>query len=68
MAIQQILDEHPCNDNYGALRMQLALQLRGIEVGIRRITRIMRKHSWLHTRRHPKGLTKADPEAMMSET
>ena len=27
----------------------------------------MRKHSWLHTRRHPKGLTKADQDAMMSE-
>ena len=27
----------------------------------------MRKHGWLHTRRHPKGLTKVDPEAMMSE-
>ena len=67
VAMQQILDEHPCNDNYGAPRMQLALCQRGIEAGIRRITRIMRKHGWLHTRRRPKGLTKADPEAMMSE-
>lgn len=66
-AMRQILDEHPCNDNYGAPRMQLALRQRGIEAGIRRITRIMRKHGWLHTRRRPKGLTKVDPEAMMSE-
>ena len=47
--------------------MQLALRQRGIEAGIRRITRIMRKHGWLHTRRRPKGLTKVDPEAMVSE-
>ena len=67
MAMQQILDEHPCNDNYGAPRMQLALRQRGIEAGIRRITRIMRKRGWLHTRRRPKGLTKVDPEAMVSE-
>ena len=67
MAIHQILDEHPCNDNYGVPRMQLALRQRGIEAGIRRITRIMRKNGWLHTRRRPKGLTKADPVAMLTE-
>lgn len=47
--------------------MQLALRQRGIEVGIRRLTRIMREHGWLHTRRRPRGLTKADPEAMKTE-
>lgn len=47
--------------------MRLALRQRGIEVGIRRLTRIMRERGWLHTHRRPKGLTKADPEAMKTE-
>ena len=42
--------------------------LRGFTAGLRRITRIMREHGWLHTpRRRPKGLTKADPAAMAAE-
>ena len=67
-AIKEVLDEHPWNDNYGARRMQLALSQHGIRAGIRRITRIMRENGWLHERkRRPKGLTKADPEAMKAE-
>ena len=67
-AMQEILDEHPCNDNYGAPRMQLALYQRGISAGLRKITRIMRQNGWLHPRkRRPKGLTKADPAAMEAE-
>ena len=63
-----ILDEHPWNDNYGVQRMRLALAQRGILVGIRRLTRLMREYGWLHKRkRRPKGLTKADPAAMQSE-
>ena len=66
--MEEILKEHPCNDNYGAPRMKQALEQRGITVGLRRITRIMREHGWLHTpRRRPKGLTKVDPEAMVAE-
>ena len=66
--MKAILEEHPCNDNYGAPRMKQALEQRGFTAGLRRITRIMREHGWLHTpRRRPKGLTKADPEAMASE-
>jgi transposase InsO family protein len=67
-AIKAVLDEHPWNDNYGVRRMQLALAQRGIRAGIRRLTRIMRENGWLHERkRRPKGLTKADPEAMKAE-
>ena len=68
VAIKKVLDEHPWNDNYGVRRMQLALAQRGVRTGIRRITRLMRENGWLHERkRRPKGLTKADPEAMKAE-
>ena len=68
VAMQGILDEHPWNDNYGVQRMQLALEQRGLRAGIRRLTRLMRAHGWLHERkRRPKGLTKADPSAMAAE-
>ena len=67
-AMKAILEEHPCNDNYGAPRMKQALEQRGFTAGLRKITRIMQLNGWLHTpRRRPKGLTKADPEAMASE-
>lgn len=67
-AIQSVLNESPFNDNYGAPRMQLALQQRGIKAGIRRITRIMREHGWLHKpRRKPKGLTHATTEIQEHE-
>lgn len=66
--IQKILDESPYNDNYGARRMQLALAQRGVSCGLRRLTRLMREHGWLHERRRrPKGLTKPDPQAMAAE-
>lgn len=67
-AIEQLLKAHPCNDNYGVERVQLALSQQGIKAGIRRITRIMRENGWLHTvRRRAKGLTKADAEAQKAE-
>ena len=46
-AMQEILDESPYNDNYGAPRMQLALLQKRIKAGIRSITRIMREKGWL---------------------
>ena len=68
VAMKEILNENPLNDNYGAPRMQMALNQRGIKAGKRRITRIMRENGWLHTpKRRPKGLTKADPKAMITE-
>ncbi len=61
--MQEILDESPFNDNYGVERMLIALRPRGIHVGKRRATRIMRENGWLHERRRrPKGLTKATTE------
>ena len=67
-AMQSILNESPFNDNYGAPRMQLALLQRGLKAGIRRITRIMREHGWLHKpRRKPKGLTHATTEIQEKE-
>lgn len=67
-AMQEVLDESPYNDNYGALRMQLALLQRGIKAGIRRVTRIMREHGWLHKpHRRPKGLTHATTEIQEQE-
>ena len=67
-AIKEIIDEHPLNDNYGVPRVQLALEQRDIKAGKRRITRIMRENGWLHTKnRRPQGLTKVDPQAMITE-
>ena len=67
-AIQLILNESPYNDNYGAPRMQIALKHKGIKAGIRRITRIMREHGWLHIpHRKPKGLTHATTEIQEQE-
>ena len=66
--IKKVLDENPYNSNYGARRMRLALAQRGITCGLRRLTRLMREHGWLHERRHrAKGLTKAGPLAMAAE-
>lgn len=35
-AMKEILEEHPCNDNYGVPRMKKALVQRGIRVGLRK--------------------------------
>lgn len=67
-SMESILNESPFNDNYGAPRMQLALSQRGHKAGIRRITRIMREHGWLHKpHRKPKGLTHATTEIQEKE-
>jgi len=66
--IQDVLDEHPFNDNYGVDRMQIALMHRGYTVGKRRISRIMKENGWLHERkRRPKGLTRATTEIQKKE-
>ena len=68
VAMQEIYDLHPCNDNYGVHRMQQALEQKNIRAGIRRIKRIMRGKGWLHKpHRRPHGLTKADPETQKNE-
>jgi len=66
--MQEILKEAPFNDNYGSRRMQLALKKKGFSAGLRRITRIMRQHGWLHTpHRRPDGLTKSTTEIQEEE-
>ena len=66
--IQLILDESEFNDNYGVNRMQIALANKGIRAGVRRLTRIMREHGWIHAyRRIPLGLTKATTEIQEKE-
>lgn len=68
VAMQEIHDLHPCNDNYGVNRMQQALEQKHIHAGIRRIKRLMREKGWLHKPHHrPKGLTRADSEAQKNE-
>ena len=68
VAINELIEENPFNDNYGVPRVQMALEQRGIKVGKRRITKIMRENGWLHTKKRcPHGLTKADPQAMITE-
>ena len=39
--IQEILDEHPDNDNYGVKRMNVALEQKGIHVSPRTVYRTM---------------------------
>lgn len=67
-AMQEVINEFTFNDNYGIKRMILALAQRGIKVGKRRVTRIMRENGWLHDRRRrPYGLTKATTEIQEKE-
>lgn len=68
VAMQEVLNEFPFNDNYGIERMILALAQRGVKVGRRRATHIMRENGWLHERRRrPYGLTKATTETQEKE-
>lgn len=48
--------------------MQLAILQKGFKAGIRRITRIMREHRWIHKPHHrPKGLTHVTTEIQEQE-
>ena len=67
MEIRKILDEHPDNDNYGADRIRLALQQKGICVSKRTVYRAMQESGWLHRRRRPHGITKATTEIQEKE-
>ena len=42
--IQEIPSERTQNENYGAPRMQQALNQRDVKAGLRQVKRIMRKH------------------------
>ena len=60
--IQEVLDEHPDNDNYGVNRMTTALEQKGIHVSPRTVYRAMSEMNMLHRRRIPHGTTKATTE------
>ena len=67
-AIMEIIDESSFNDNYGVPRMKTALLNKGLKVGTRRLTRLMRTLGLIHERkRRPKGLTKATTEVQEQE-
>lgn len=65
--IQKIIDEHPDNDNYGVLRMRIALEQNGITVSKRTVSRAMSGMGLLHKRRKPHGITKATTEIQERE-
>ena len=66
--IRNILKEDGYNDNYGEPRMKLALAQRGINVGVRRLTRVMRTMGLIRLKKRiPHGLTKATTEIQEKE-
>ena len=65
--IQEILDEHPDNDNYGIDRMETALRQKGVSVSRRTIYRTMSEMGIIHKRRTPRGITKATTEIQERE-
>ena len=66
--IKKILDESVFNDNYGVPRMKIALFNKGISVGTRKLTRLMRELGLIHEhKRRPKCLTKATTDIQEKE-
>ena len=67
-AIMEIIGESSFNDNYGVPRMKIALFNKGLKVGTRRLTMLMRELNLIHERkRRPKGITKATTEVQEKE-
>ena len=66
--IHKILNEDINNNNYGAKRILLALQQKGIKTSLSSVRRAMRKGNLVKpNRRSPDGLTKKDKKAMQPE-
>ena len=65
--IQGILDEHHDNDNYGAPRMKIALEQKGVRVSKRTVYRTMSEMGLTHIKRVPRGITKATTEIQEEE-
>ena len=66
--IKKILDESVFNDYYGVPRMKIALFNKGISVGTRKLTRLMRRLVLIHEhKRRPKCLTKATTDIQEKE-
>lgn len=63
--IHRILDEDSDNDNYGADRMLIALEHKGIRTSLSSVRRALRNGNLMKpNHRSPDGLTKADKKAM----
>lgn len=66
--IHKILNEDINNTNYGANRMLIALEQKGIKTSLSSVRRAMRKGNLAKRNcRSPDGLTKADKKAMQPE-
>lgn len=66
--IQDIINAHEDNSNYGVQRILLALEQKGIKTSYSTVYRIMKKHGLLKkAKRHPNGLTREDAAAQKSE-
>lgn len=65
--IQNIIKEHPDNDNYGVDRILTALEQRNIKCSRRTVYRAMQDGNLLHQRRIPHGITKATTEIQEKE-
>jgi transposase InsO family protein len=65
--IENIINEHEDNKNYGVLRMMTALAQRGINASKRTIYRVMSTLGYIHKRHIPHGITKATTEQQEQE-
>jgi transposase InsO family protein len=65
--IENIINEHEDNKNYGVLRMMTALAQRGINVSKRTVYRAMSALGYIHKRHIPHGITKATTEQQEQE-
>jgi transposase InsO family protein len=65
--IENIINEHEDNKNYGVLRMMTALAQRGINVSKRTVYRVMSTLGYIHKRHIPHGITKATTEQQEQE-
>lgn len=65
--IEEILNEHPDNCNYGYKRMHDALTQRGINFSEQTVYRAMKAGGYIHKQRKPHGLTKATTEMQEKE-
>jgi len=65
--IKEIISEHPDNYNYGIERIITALSLKNISVSKGTVYRSMRESGFIHKRRIPHGITKADTETQDKE-
>lgn len=65
--IQAIISEDEFNDKYGRKRLCEALSQQGVEVSERTIYRICKQNNILVHKKRPKGLTKADKNAVKEQ-